>query len=353
MAPNPEPLFLRVLAGERTERPPVWLMRQAGRILPEYRALRASLSGFKELVETPALAAEATCQPIDRLGVDAAIVFSDILTVPEALGLPYEMVKGFGPRFPRVVERPGDLDALAAPHAAADALGYVYDAVAASVERLAGRVPLIGFAGAPWTIFCYMIEGQGSKTFSKARRWLREAPAASERLLDRIAETTALYLQRQVDAGARAVQLFDSWAGVLSPELYQRFALPASRRALAPLAGAAPRILFAKGAWHAMATVPEAEAYGVDWTSPAAHARERYGDAAVLQGNLDPSALYAPPAEIAALTRRTLAAFGPRHVANLGHGVYPDTPLEGVEAFVAAVKSFRYAADAASVASAA
>ena len=337
-------LLLDVLAGRDVPRPPVWLMRQAGRILPEYRALRASLSGFKELVETPELAAEATCQPIDYLGVDAAIVFSDILTVPEGLGLPYEMIKGFGPKFPQTIERPADLDKLASPEAAAASLQYVYDAVAASKARLAGRVPLIGFAGAPWTIFCYMIEGQGSKTFSKARKWLRQEPTASQRLLERIADTTALYLRRQIEAGADAVQLFDSWAGVLSPQLYHEFALPASKQALAALNDLdAPRILFAKGAWHAMATVPEADAYGVDWTVPAPLARRAYGTDAVLQGNLDPSVLYAPPEEVARLATEMLRDFGRAHVANLGHGVYPDTPLAGVKAFVGAVQAHRYA----------
>lgn len=333
-------LLLDVLAGRPVPRPPVWLMRQAGRILPEYRALRASLSGFKELVETPALAAEVTTQPVTRLGVDAAIVFSDILTVPEALGLPYEMVPGFGPRFPQVIEGPAGLDRLHPPDVAAAELEYVYAAVAASVERLAGAVPLIGFAGAPWTIFCYMIEGQGSKTFSKARRWLRAEPAASTRLLTLVADATRLYLGRQIAAGAAAVQLFDSWAGVLSPKLYREFALPASRRALDGLS--APRILFARGAWHSADPVPEAEAYGIDWATPARYARERYGAHAVLQGNLDPSALYAAPEAIAAATAEMLSDFGPRHIANLGHGVYPDTPLRGVEAFVAAAQSHAY-----------
>ena len=337
-------LLLDVLRGRPVARPPVWLMRQAGRILPEYRAVRASVSGFKELVETPALAAEVTTQPVELLGVDAAIVFSDILTVPEALGLPYEMVPGFGPRFPETIDAVSDLRRLGPPEAAADDLGYVYEAVAASRRRLADRVPLIGFAGAPWTIFCYMIEGQGSKTFSKARRWLRSEPRASRALLERIADATALYLRRQVRAGAQVVQLFDSWAGVLSPELYRSFALPASRRALSAVE--APRILFARGTWHSAEVVPEAEAYGIDWTVPIGDARQRYGGRTVLQGNLDPSALYAAPGEIAEQTRAMLAAFGPAHVANLGHGVYPDTPLEGVRAFVAAVQAYRYASAA-------
>ncbi len=338
-------LLLDVLAGKPVDRTPVWLMRQAGRILPEYRQLRASLRDFKELVETPAAAAEATLQPIDHLGVDAAIVFSDILTVPEGLGLPYEMVPGFGPRFPKVIESPGDIAALRPPAEAADALEYVYGAVAESRRRLAGRVPLIGFAGAPWTIFCYMIEGKGSKTFSLARKWLRQHPVESATLLGIIAETTALYLRRQIEAGAQVVQLFDSWAGVLSGELYNEFALPASLAALEPLeATGVPRILFAKGTGgHTLKTVG-VEAYGVDWTTSAARARECYGADAVLQGNLDPSALYGPPASVTALASQMLAAFGPRHIANLGHGVYPDTPLDSVKAFVAAVKAYRHGA---------
>ena len=340
-------LFLRTLRGERTERPPIWMMRQAGRILPEYRELRASLSGFKELVETPDLAAEATCQPIDRLGVDAAIVFSDILTVPEGLGLPYEMIPGFGPRFPKVIEQPGDIDKLHSPQEAADSLEYVYGAVSASVKRLAGRVPLIGFAGAPWTIFCYMIEGQGSKTFSKARKWLMQEEAASMRLLELIADTTAIYLKAQIAAGAQAVQLFDSWAGVLSPKLYRKFALPASQRTLAQLADAGvPRIFFAKGAGHSMQVLAEAEAYGIDWTVPASAARATYGKATVLQGNLDPAALYGSPQSVEVEVKEMLRSFGQHHIANLGHGLYPDTQLPAVEAFVNTVKSFRYSEEA-------
>ncbi len=320
-------------------------MRQAGRILPEYRALRASLSDFKELVETPALAAEATCQPIDHLGVDAAIVFSDILTVPEGLGLPYEMVKGFGPRFPKVISTPADINALLRPEDAAASLGYVYGAVAESRRRLGGRVPLIGFAGAPWTIFCYMIEGQGSKTFSLARKWLRVYPAESQRLLEIIAETTALYLERQILAGAQVVQLFDSWAGVLSEDLYRQFALPAAVQSLQPLAATGvPRIFFAKGVGGHSFPQVGMEAYGVDWTSSAKAARAAYGPQTVLQGNLDPSALYAPVEDIERGVEQMLADFGPRHIANLGHGVYPDTSLEGVKAFIATVKAHRYAA---------
>lgn len=336
-------LYLDVLEGKQTERPPVWLMRQAGRILPEYRALRASLSGFKELVETPSLAAEVTCQPIDHLGVDAAIVFSDILTVPEGLGLPYQMIKGFGPKFPKVIEKVSDIDKLVSPDEAADTLQYVYDAVSESRKRLNGKVPLIGFAGAPWTIFCYMIEGQGSKTFSKARKWLRAEPEASEKLLTLIAETTAVYLRKQIEAGAQAVQLFDSWAGVLTDDLYERFALKASKIALEGIKETkVPRILFAKGSFYHMKNVNCAEAYGVDWTIPVKMARNAYGQDAILQGNLDPSALYGNPKSIEQETLKMLDGFGRNHIANLGHGVYPDTPLEGVKAFIKTVQGYKY-----------
>ncbi len=339
---TPNTLLLDVLAGRPVDRTPVWLMRQAGRILPEYRQLRASLRDFKELVESPAAAAEATLQPVDHLGVDAAIVFSDILTVPEGLGLLYEMVPGFGPRFPKVIERPSDILELRSAQEAADQLEYVYGAVAESRKRLAGRVPLIGFAGAPWTIFCYMIEGQGSKTFSKARKWLRQYPHESAALLERIAETTSIYLYRQIDAGAQVVQLFDSWAGVLSEDLYREFALPASIAALSPLGQTGvPRIHFAKGiGGHTLETCG-VEAYGVDWTTSARRARAAYGPGVVLQGNLDPSALYGTPESVGRLTTQMLYDFGPNHIANLGHGVYPDTELDSVKAFIAAVKAHR------------
>ena len=337
-------LLLDVLHHRTVARPPVWLMRQAGRILPEYRALRASLSGFKELVETPSLAAEATTQPLDALGVDACIVFSDILTVPEALGFPYEMVPGHGPRFPETFEPSTGFGKLRDAEQAAASLDYVYGAVSSSRDRIAGRVPLIGFAGAPWTIMCYLIEGQGSKTFSKARRFLRERPADSERLLERIAETTGHYLQAQIQAGAQVVQLFDSWAGVLPEDQYRRFALKYSEHALGMIDGArTPRILFAKGVGgHSLVRSNYAEAYGVDWTTAAAQARQQYGAEAVLQGNLDPAALYAPAEQIAATTTTMLDTFGTRHIANLGHGVYPDTPLDGVRAFISGVKQHQY-----------
>ncbi len=318
-------------------------MRQAGRILPQYRALRAGLSGFKELVSTPTLAAEVTIQPVDELGVDAAILFSDILVVPEAMGLDYEMVEKKGPSFPKVIKTEADIRTLDSGKPAADRLGYVYDAIAETKKGLAGRVPLIGFSGAPWTLLAYMVEGGGSKTFSKARRLLFSNPDLAHQLLDKITETIIAYLQNKVAAGVDAVQVFDSWAGVLSPGLYREFCIPYLKR-ICESPGDVPLILFAKDAWFAfdeLARLP-ANALGMDWTMDPSWARSVAGPDRVLQGNLDPCTLYASPDTIETAARTMIRSFGQHHIANLGHGVYPDTPLAGVKAFVNTVKNFRY-----------
>ncbi len=337
-------LLLRVARGLPVPRPPVWLMRQAGRILPEYRALRAQAGSFVEMVRNPELAATATLQPVDALGVDAAIIFSDILVVPEAMGLPYELVEQQGPYFPKTIQSEADLKALQYGEAAAARLEYVYEALRLARRRLAGRVPLIGFCGAPWTIFCYMVEGRGSKTFSKAKAALYRRPSWAHRLFERIAETSVAYLKRQVAAGAQIVQLFDSWAGVLGPAQYRTFALPYLRQIVQAVRPLVPVIVFARGAWFALGELAATGAHvlGLDWTIEPGFARAQAGAEIALQGHLDPCALYAPPEEVAATTRRMLRAFGTRHVANLGHGVYPDTPLEGVRAFVQAVQQWRY-----------
>ena len=327
-------LLLRALNGEMTERPPVWVMRQAGRILPEYREVRSRLSGFKELVETPELACEVTIQPVDLLGVDAAILFSDILVVPEAMGLPYELIEKVGPRFPETIRSAADLTRLHAVEPE-EHLKYVMDAVRLTRSELGGRVPLIGFAGAPWTIFCYMVEGGGSKEWSRARRMLREAPELAEDLLDRITDATIVYLNAKIEAGVQAVQLFDSWAGALDRTLFERYSLPRLRRICESVKGA-PMIVFAKGAgWQMdrLATLP-CQALGVDWHMPVAEARRRAPEH-VLQGNLDPSVLYGTEAEVRAATQQMLTDFGRgRHVANLGHGVYPDIHPDRVRAFI-------------------
>ena len=336
-------LFLRAARGESVERPPVWLMRQAGRILPQYRALRASLSGFKELVSTPELAAEVTIQPVDELRVDAAIIFSDILVIPEALGLDYTMVEKVGPRFPRTIGSAADVDALRPAEDAPGHLGYVYDALDATKKHLADRVPLIGFAGAPWTIFAYMVEGGGSKTFSKARRMLYREPALSHRLLERIARATAAYLKEQTRHGADLIQLFDSWAGVLPPAQYREFSLRYIELICQELQ-AVPVTVFAKDARHAIPELGQlpCQVVQLDWIADVPWARSQVGNK-VLQGNLDPCQLYAPPEQVAEATMAMLNTFGRRHIANLGHGVYPDTPLDGVKAFVNTVRAFRYA----------
>ena len=334
-------LFLRAARGETTERTPVWLMRQAGRILPEYRKLRGSLSGFKELVETPALAAEVTIQPIDALDVDAAIIFSDILVVPDAMGLPYEMVEARGPLFPATIQNAADVARLrvADPH---EHLGYVLEAIRITKKALNGRVPLIGFAGAPWTILAYMVEGHGSKTFSKARRLLYQEPALAHLLLEKITATTIAYLQAQVEAGAQVVQVFDSWAGILPPAHYTEFSSRYIAQICAALAPLAPVTVFAKGAWWA---VPEFAAMpcrtiGLDWNQTPAEVRAQ-APGKTLQGNLDPAALYGTRAQVKAATEAMLRRFaGGPHIANLGHGVYPDTDADNVRVFVDTVKAW-------------
>lgn len=337
-------LLLRVARGEKTERPPVWLMRQAGRILPQYRAIRERLSGFKELVETPELACEVTIQPVDELAVDAAIIFSDILVIPEAMGLPYEMIEARGPVFPRVIESEKDINELRSGSEAAAELQYVYDALALTKNELNGRVPLIGFAGAPFTIFAYMIEGKGSKTFSQAKQLMYREPALAHRLLDKITETTIAYLQMKVNYGADLIQIFDSWAGVLSPTDFRTFSLPYMQRIAEALQVQVPVTLFAKEATHSLSEIAQSNCHvvGLGWTLEAKAARALLGNEQVVQGNLDPCALYADATTLKTLTNTMLSDFGQHHIANLGHGVYPDTPLDNVKVFVETVKAFRY-----------
>ena len=334
-------LILRAARGEKTERTPVWLMRQAGRILPEYRAVRNSLSGFVELVKTPELAAEVTIQPVDILGVDAAIIFSDILVIPEAMGLPYEMVEKKGPYFPETVNSAKDIKKLKIANADAD-LGYVLQAIRVTKKALNGRVPLIGFAGAPWTIFAYMIEGGGSKTFSKARRFLYNEPALSEKLLQMITDSTIAYLKAQIAAGANMVQLFDSWAGILPPNHYTTYSLKYISQ-ICDAINEVPITVFAKGAYFARKEMGQlnCNTIGLDWNMDVAASRALIGNDKVLQGNLDPCVLYGTRQEIARITREMLDAFGGnKHIANLGHGVYPDTDPEKVKVFVDTVKEY-------------
>ncbi len=336
-------LLLRTIKGEEVERPPVWLMRQAGRILPQYRAVRASLSSFKELVARPDLAAEVTIQPVDELGVDAAIIFSDILVIPEAMGLDYEMVEKKGPVFPKVIQSASDIERLQTGEPAAEKLEYVYAAVKETIHRLDGRVPLIGFSGAPWTLLAYMIEGQGSKTFSKAKKFLYQEPQLAHQLLEKISTAIIAYLKEKTKAGVHVVQLFDSWAGLLSPLQYKEFSLPYIN-AICDAINEVPVTVFAKGAWFILKDLSQTNCHtiGLDWNTSVPYAREQLGPNKILQGNLDPCQLYAPVENIEEQTLSMIRSFGSGHIVNLGHGVYPDTPLDGVKAFVNTVKNYNY-----------
>jgi uroporphyrinogen decarboxylase len=338
-------LFLRACRRDPVERPPVWMMRQAGRYLPEYRAVRAR-ADFLTMVRTPELAAEVTLQPVDILGVDAAIIFSDILVVPQAMGMALTVEEGTGPRFHDPIGAPRDLGRLREVDVGRD-LGYTLDAIRLAREGLGGRVPLIGFAGAPWTLMSYMVEGSGTRTFTRAKRFLAEQPRSAHVLLERLAATVGRFLEAQVRAGAQAVQLFDSWAAALGPRDFREFALPYLADAVRPAREAGvPVIAFAPGAGWALeeiANATRADVIGVDWQTDPGEARRRLAPMDVaLQGNLDPTWLYAEPAEIRRRTEAMLEAFGGvGHVANLGHGILPDVPVEHAAAFVNAVKEWR------------
>ncbi len=333
-------LLLRAARGEQTERVPVWMMRQAGRILAEYRAVREKAGSFIKLATNPELAAEVTIQPVDLLGVDAAIIFSDILVIPEAMGLPYEMEEKKGPVFPKVVQSMADIDSLRIAEPEAD-LAYVLDAIKIVKRELNGRVPLIGFAGAPFTIFCYMIEGRGSKTFSVAKKALYADPEFSHKLLQKITDSTIAYLKAQIAAGANLVQIFDSWAGILSPAQYREYSLPYIKQ-ICDAISEAPVTVFAKGAFFARQEIGNlnCSVVGLDWNMDPTESRMLVPNK-TLQGNLDPCVLYASYDQIRKEVRTMLEAFGTqRYIANLGHGVYPDTNPDKVRCFIDTVKEF-------------
>jgi uroporphyrinogen decarboxylase len=335
-------LVLRAAKQLQTERPPVWLMRQAGRILPEYRKVRESVKDFKALVKNPELAAEVTIQPVEILGVDAAIIFSDILVIPEAMGLNYEMEEKKGPIFPTRISTVSDLRNLRLVEG--PELSYVYEAIKITKNELNGRVPLIGFAGAPWTLFAYMIEGHGSKTFSRAKKMLYVEPEFSHTLLSLITDSTIVYLKNQVAAGADLVQLFDSWAGLLSPAQYTEFSLPYISK-ICDAINTVPKTVFAKGAFFAREKMNSlsCDVIGLDWNMDIQESRKLIPNK-VLQGNLDPCALYGSLDQVKAETTKMLSAFGAhKHIANLGHGLYPDTEVDKVKCFIDTVKEFRFA----------
>ena len=338
--------LLRALARQPVDRTPVWLMRQAGRYLPEYRATRERAGSFLALCSTPELACEVTLQPLRRFALDAAILFSDILTIPWAMGLGLEFVEGEGPRFRSPVRTPADVARLGVPDPEDD-LGFVMDAVRAIRRELDGRVPLIGFAGSPWTLATYMIEGRGSRDFARAKTMLVEHPRELHRLLDLLAEATTGYLTAQVRAGAQALMIFDTWGGVLTTPAYHEFSLEYMRRIVERIprehaSRAVPVVLFTKGGggWLESIAHSGCDAVGLDWTVDLGSARARIGARVALQGNLDPVTLRASPARIRDEVRRILAEYGagPGHVFNLGHGITPEVDPEHVRACVDAVR---------------
>jgi uroporphyrinogen decarboxylase len=347
-SPLKNDLLLRALLKEPTPRRPIWLMRQAGRYLPEYRATRARAGSFMALCTNPQLACEVTLQPIDRFPLDAAILFSDILTIPHAMNLGLDFEAGEGPKLDRPVRTAADVANLKVPDPAGE-LRYVIDAVALIRRELSGRVPLIGFAGSPWTVGTYMVEGGGSKTFGIVKRMMYESPEVLHRLLDVLARSTILYLNAQIAAGAQAVMLFDTWGGVLTPAQYEEFSLRYMAQVIGELTRECggrrvPNIVFTKGggAWLGKIAAIGCDAVGVDWTTDLAAARRAVDGRVALQGNLDPSAVFAPPDALRAETRRVLDSYGagPGHVFNLGHGITPDVDPERVAVLVDTVRNY-------------
>ena len=339
--------FLRALAKQPVSHTPVWLMRQAGRYLPEYRAVRARAGGFLDLCKNTELATEVTLQPIDRFGLDAAILFSDILTVPDAMGLGLYFAEGEGPKFARPLQNEADIAALQVPDMAK--LCYVFDAVSSIRRALNGRVPLIGFAGSPFTLACYMMEGGGSKEFRQIKTLLYRRPELLHHILNITAQAVTAYLNEQIAAGAQAVQIFDTWGGLLSDAAFPEFSLAYMRQIIGGLTREhegrrVPVILFTKGGgqWLELMAESGADALGLDWTVNLGRARQRVGSQVALQGNFDPAALFGTPESVRAEVRRILHSYGEGsgHVFNLGHGISQHTDPENVQALVDAVHEY-------------
>lgn len=337
--------FIRALLRQPVDVTPVWMMRQAGRYLPEYRATREKAGNFMQLCQTPELACEVTLQPLARFPLDAAILFSDILTVPDAMGLGLYFEEGEGPRFRKPVRSEADVRALGVPDPEVE-LRYVMDAVRLIRRELAGRVPLIGFSGSPWTLATYMVEGSSSKDFATIKGMLYERPKLLHQLLDTTASAVSAYLNAQITAGAQAVMLFDTWGGALGHREYREFSLAYMARIIRELTRERdgqriPIILFTKGGGQALEAMADsgADALGLDWTTDIGQARARVGDRVALQGNLDPAVLYAQPAQIRAEVARVLASYGQGsgHIFNLGHGIHPQIDPDHAGAMIAAV----------------
>jgi uroporphyrinogen decarboxylase len=337
--------FLRALLREPVDKTPVWMMRQAGRYLPEYRASRSKAGSFMDLCKNPDLACEVTIQPLDRYPLDAAILFSDILTIPDAMGLGLYFEEGEGPKFERPIKTEADIDALGVPDPEDD-LGYVMGGVRTIRRELDGRVPLIGFSGSPWTLATYMVEGGSTKNFGLVKGMLFDRPDMMHKLLDKLADSVTSYLNGQIAAGAQAVMIFDTWGGVLTPRDYEAFSLSYMRRIVQGLTREAdgrkvPVIMFTKGGalWLDKMAETGCDALGVDWTLDMADARTRVQDKVALQGNMDPCILYSNPERIREEVGIVLESYGrgPGHVFNLGHGIHPTIDPENVGAFINAV----------------
>lgn len=338
---NSEHLLLKALKGEQVNRPPVWMMRQAGRYLPDYIKLRNQYDFFTR-VQTPELACAITLQPVDQVGVDAAILFSDILVVPQAMGLEVQLIESKGPFLPKTIANQSDLDGLQVKDAEHN-LNYVYDALRMIKKELNNRVPLIGFAGAPFTLLCYMVEGKGSKSFDKAKQFCFSEPELAHQLLQKITDVTIEYLKLQVTAGADLVQVFDSWSGMLSPSDFKKYAEPYLLQIADALHSHAPVILFPKGSWYALKDLADSKAsgLGLDWCVTPKMAREMTSNKITLQGNYDPTKLLQPISQIKADVKAMIDEFGAqRYIANLGHGILPNIPVENAKAFVEAVKEY-------------
>lgn len=334
-------LFLRALNGETVERPPVWMMRQAGRYLPDFMKLKAKYDFFTRC-QTPELATEITVMPIDQVGTDAAILFSDILVVLQAMNIEVEMKPEVGPWIPTPIRSEKVLNQVVVPNAE-EALDYVIQAVKQTKAALNNRVPLIGFAGSPWTLLCYAVQGQGSKNFDMAKAFCFSQPELAHRLLQMITDTTIDYLKAKVAAGVNAVQLFDSWGGILSPDDYNIFSWPYLQQIVTALKDDIPVIVFGKGCWFALNDMAKsgASALGVDWTCSARNARYLSGGKITLQGNFDPSRLLSPIPTIKHEVKKMIDAFGKdRYIVNLGHGILPNIPVDHAKVFVEAVKEY-------------
>ncbi len=335
-------LFLRALKGETVERPPVWMMRQAGRYLPDFMKLKAKYDFFTRC-QTPELATEITIMPIEQIGTDAAILFSDILVVLQAMNIEVEMKAEVGPWIPTPIRSEKELNEVIVPDAEV-ALSYVIEAVKMTKQALNDQVPLIGFAGSPWTLLCYAVQGQGSKNFDKAKAFCFSQPELAHRLLQMITDTTIDYLKAKVAAGVDAVQLFDSWGGLLSPDDYNIFSWPYIQQIVTALKDDIPVIVFGKGCWFALHDMAKsgASALGVDWTCSARNARYLSGGQITLQGNFDPSRLLSPIPTIKSEVKKMIDGFGKdRYIVNLGHGILPNIPVDHAQAFVDAVKEYK------------